>query len=297
MNRLIHAFFSGWLILFLCAQVSAQPNVPAAPAAVLPSMPLAVTLHKTTHLVFPYAIRSVDRGSPSILVQQAEPLENILRVKAGVRDFPETSLTVITADGSLFSFTVSYDEHPAALNLQLAGTAREEPAPVAQLAGGEGSPAALEQQALRVAATQGKVPAQKTHRGGMQLRLDGVYIQGDVLYCRLRVRNRSHIGYDAEALRFHVRERKAGRRTASQEVEVAPLHVHGAWETVRGQAEQVLVVALPKMTLPRQQYLAVELVERRGGRHLQLKVPGRRLLRAAPLLPGKPGAENHGITH
>ena len=260
-------------------------------------MPLTVTLHKTTHLIFPYAIRSVDRGSSSILVQQAEPVENILWVKAGVQDFPETSLTVITADGSLFSFTVSYAEHPAALNLQLDGAARGEPAPVAQLAWGEGNPAALEQQALRVVAAQGKVPARKTRSGRMQLRLDGVYIQGDVLYLRLGVRNRSHIGYDAEALRFYVRERKTGRRTASQVLEVAPLHVHGAWETVRGQAEQVLVVALPKMTLPRQQYLAVELVERRGGRHLQLKVPGRRLLRAAQLLPGKQGAVNHGFTH
>jgi conjugative transposon TraN protein len=295
MKKLTNSTLLALLLLFFGGGVYAQPGAPVAKATALPPLYLAVTLHKTTHLVFPYAIKSVDRGSPAILVQQAAPLENILRVKAGARDFPETNLTVITADGSLFAFTVSYAESPAALTLKVSPKPGN-PVPVALLAAAEGNQAALEQGALLVAAATGNVQGPKARSGGMQLQLGGVFIRGEVLYCQLRIRNRSNIGFDAEQLRFYLRDRQTGRRTASQEQEVAPLYVHGGWETVRGQSEQVLVVALPKMTIPSRQYLAVELLEQRGGRHLQLKVPARTLLHAAWPLPGVASDETYGIT-
>jgi hypothetical protein len=44
--------------------------------------PLTIAVGKTTHLIYPFAIKSVDRGSRDILVQKAKGLENILQVKA-----------------------------------------------------------------------------------------------------------------------------------------------------------------------------------------------------------------------
>ena len=43
-----------------------------------------------------------------------------MRVKAAVRDFPgETNFSVITGDGSFYSFLVSYEEEPEALNINM----------------------------------------------------------------------------------------------------------------------------------------------------------------------------------
>src|SRR5687768_14524787 len=71
---------------------------------------LAISFNKTTSLVFPYSIRSVDRGSRDVLAQKAKGVENVLQVKAGRKGFAETNLTVITADGTLHQFTVTYSD-------------------------------------------------------------------------------------------------------------------------------------------------------------------------------------------
>lgn len=66
---------------------------------------MEVTYDKTSHLIFPTAIRYVDLGSEYLIAGKAEDAENVLRVKASVRNFePETNFSVITNDGR---FTVS----------------------------------------------------------------------------------------------------------------------------------------------------------------------------------------------
>src|SRR3954465_2162110 len=78
--------------------------------------PLQITYNKTTNLVFPYTIKSVDRGSPDILVQKARYADTILQLKAGREGFKETNLSVVTTDGKLYSFLLQYVPSPARLN-------------------------------------------------------------------------------------------------------------------------------------------------------------------------------------
>ena len=63
-------------------------------------------LTKTVHLIFPSAIRYVDLGSQNIIAGKAEDAENVLRVKASVKDFEtETNISVICEDGSFYAST------------------------------------------------------------------------------------------------------------------------------------------------------------------------------------------------
>ena len=67
---------------------------------------LDVTFDKTVHLIFPSAIRYVDLGSQNIIAGKAEDAENVLRVKASVKDFEtETNMSVICEDGSFYAFS------------------------------------------------------------------------------------------------------------------------------------------------------------------------------------------------
>lgn len=81
---------------------------------------LEVTFEKTIHLIFPAPVRYVDLGSSNIIAGQAEDAENVLRVKAAVRDFEtETNLSVICDDGSYYSFNVKYAEEPQKLSIEM----------------------------------------------------------------------------------------------------------------------------------------------------------------------------------
>ncbi len=259
------------------AQQSAGPG----PAVGVTPSSLAVSLYKTSHLVFPFAVKSVDRGSGEILVEQDAALGNVLRVKAGKPGFRETNLTVITADGGLYSFLVTYAADPAVLTLLLPEATP--PGSVPALVGETGcNEASAQRDAARVAADKTPLPGRRDNKFGMQLALRGIYVRGETMYYRLRLRNNSDIPYAADGLRFLIRDKQHTRRTATQEQELQPCYVYGGPASVAAQSERDLVVALPKVTLPATKYLAIRLMEKNGGRHLQLKVPYHMLLRAKP---------------
>ena len=63
----------------------------------IPPHGLEVTYDKTVHILFPAAVRYVDLGSPNLIAGKADGAENVIRVKATVKDFKsETNMSVIT---------------------------------------------------------------------------------------------------------------------------------------------------------------------------------------------------------
>ena len=77
-----------------------------------------IAYSKTTSIVFPYAIKSVDKGSQDILMQKAKGVENILLLKAAKQNFIQTNITVVTADSRLYVFVLNYDEVCPDLNIK-----------------------------------------------------------------------------------------------------------------------------------------------------------------------------------
>lgn len=72
----------------------------------IPPHGLEITYDKTVHVIFPAAVRYVDLGSPNLIAGKADGAENVIRVKATVRDFrTETNMSVITEDGSFYTFS------------------------------------------------------------------------------------------------------------------------------------------------------------------------------------------------
>lgn len=75
----------------------------------VPPYGLEVTYDKTTHIIFPSAVRYVDLGSPNLVAGKADGAENVIRVKAVVKNFRnETNMSVITESGSFYTFNVKY---------------------------------------------------------------------------------------------------------------------------------------------------------------------------------------------
>jgi hypothetical protein len=219
---------------------------------------LSIGTNKVTSLVFPLMIKSVDRGSKDILAQKVRGVENILEVKAAKENFSETNMTVITADGKLYSFLVHYSANPS-LNIKI-----------------ENKPSIFE----KIAAQKKFIRGIRDRKYDMRLQLKGIYIDNDILYYQLELQNYSNLSYDIELLRFFIKDQKQSKRTASQELEQTPLYVYGNTGSVPGQSKIIMVVALPKFTIPDKKLMVVQLMEKNGGRNLSLKINNNKLVKA-----------------
>lgn len=249
----------------------------------IPSRPIEIAFSKTTNLVFPFEIKSVDRGSKDVLAQKAGGIENVLQLKAARQDFDETNLTVITSDGKLYSFLVNYADNPSALNLSFGPAEENRTEKAIRFSDQKINAAEVEFTAGQVAGAKRKAPFKKDERFGVALELNGLFVKDDVIYYRLGLENDTHISYDIDQLRFFIRDQKKARRTATQEVEVKPVYVLGATDKISGKTQQAVVFALPKFTIPDQKYLAIQLMEKNGGRHLALKIHNKTIVRAEPI--------------
>lgn len=234
------------------------------------SSDLQIGYSKTTSIVFPYAIKSVDRGSEDVLVQKAKGVENILLVKAGHQNFTQTNLSVVTADGRLYSFILNYDEEHPILNLVAGKQADLDQEALFSKENENQKP--IQQHAALALSKIKKIKDLKTDRFCIRLQVNGMFIHQDVMYYRLLLGNGSRINYDIDQLRFFIRDQKKPKRTASQEIEISPLFVTSNVKTIPYESEVEVVFALPKFTIPDQKYFAIQLIEKNGGRHLELDI-------------------------
>jgi conjugative transposon TraN protein len=278
MKQICAVLVAGIFLLFTHATAFCQKGPEVLKTTVIEPYPLAITFNKTTNLIFPFAIKSVDQGSRDVLAQKAKGVENILLVKAGKVAFAETNLSIITVDGKLYSFLLRYSDNPSLLNIAFARDTLIENA--LGLPGDEKNEVQTEQMAERVAKEERILHGLKDKAFEMRLRLNGLYIENNVLYFQLELCNRSNLPYDIDLLRFVVKDEQRANRTASQEIELSPLYVYGNTASVRDHATSILVFALPKFTIPDKKYLLIQLMEKSGGRHLHLEVHNRTLVKA-----------------
>lgn len=247
------------------------------------SFPIEITYNKTVNLIFPFAIKSVDKGSRDILAQKAKGAENILQLKAARKDFEQTNLTAITSDGKLYCFVVSYQQQPLQLIIELIKDDSKSSQSSALLSD-QKSEAFLKNLASHAAADPGRLTRIHDTSNKMRLLLSGLCTGDDVLFYRIRVDNRSSISYEIESLRFFISDKKQMKRTAAQQIEIIPLYQHDYTSRIPAHNSEEFVFALPKFTAPDGKQLTIELMEKNGGRHLHLAVQNKSIIKAKPIM-------------
>lgn len=230
----------------------------------------------TTSIVFPYAVKSMDKGSAAILIQKAKGVENILLLKAGLKDFPPTNLTVITSDGSLYGFVLKYEEQCPDLSIK-ADTLTALHHDILFSSENENQKTLQQYASLALVKKKKLIGINKT-RFDIELQLTGLFIHQDVMYFRVVLGNTSRIKYDLDQLRFFIHDQKKTKRTASQELEILPLYATSVLETIYDESESTVVFALPKFTIPEKKYLTIQAVEKNGGRQIEINIKNHELL-------------------
>src|SRR5579871_1212474 len=228
------------LILILLV-ISARP---CFSQSIIGCYPFTVTVNKTSNIVFPYAIKSVDRGSTDLLAQKAKGAENILQLKAAKENFVATTLSVITSDGKLYAFLVSYEAEPKIFNLSFVK--------------GEGKPFVMLSDETEDASTLASnadsilsMPSflyrrEKSMR--MQLILKSIYIKDDLLWFHFSISNHSLIPFAPSYLHFFIRDRSKAKRTAIQQQELTPTHI-SKLSTIGGKRDEEFVCAFNLFTV------------------------------------------------
>lgn len=227
---------------------------------------LCIATDKTTTLIFPFSIKHVDRGTKDLLVQPVKEADNILLIKAAANNFPETNLSVITSDGSVYTFAVCYG-NPEVWVYHLPTQSK----------------IAMSTYANGILDNPKTLKGIKDKSWDLMASVVGIYIKDNVIYYQLQLENQSPIDYDIDFLRFYIRDKKERKRTATQENELTPLYIAGNTTQVKAHNHSVIVVALKKFTIPDAKYLAIQLMEKNGGRHLSLKVGNKKIIQAFPL--------------
>lgn len=276
------------LSISLCAQNDHTKVI--SKDRVIPSYYLEVTYDKTVHLILPSAISYIDLGSSNIIAGKADGAENVLRVKAAVKDFrEETNFSVITDEGSFYSFIVGYAENPTKLNIEMKdfihdGKLVNRPNNSMEIylsELGDESPQTIRLAMEKIYKTNRKtVKHVKSKQFGIEFFLRGIFSHNGKLYLHTRVENTTEIPYDIDFIVFKVVDKKVAKRTAIQETIIKPVRAYNYMTLISGNSSECTVFAFEKFTIPNKKQLVVELFEKNGGRHQEFVIKNNDLAKA-----------------
>ena len=256
----------------------------------VPPYGLEVTYDKTTHIIFPSAVRYVDLGSPNLVAGKADGAENVIRVKAVVRNFrDETNMSVITESGSFYTFNVKYADEPLLLNIEMKdfihdGSKVNRPNNALDIylkELGSESPKLVQ---LINKSIHKENKRHVKHIGskafGIQYLLRGIYTHNGLLYFHTQVRNQSNVPFEVDFVTFKIVDKKVMKRTAIQEQIVFPLRAYNYATLVAGNKDERTMFTFDKFTIPAGKVLVVELNEKSGGCHQSFTVESEDIVRA-----------------
>ncbi|WP_369809667.1 conjugative transposon protein TraN [uncultured Duncaniella sp.] len=256
----------------------------------IPPHALEVCYNKTTHIIFPAEIVYCDLGNENLVAGLADGAKNVLRVKSAFKSFKqETNLSVITEDGSYYTFNVKFAKEPLLLSIEMTdflhdGEAVNRPNNAQEIyleKLGQESPMLVK---LIMKSIYKQNKREIKHIGskcfGVQFLLKSIYVNNGLLYFHTELKNTSNIAFDIDYVMFKIVDKKVVKRTAMQEQVVEPLRAQNYVTVVHGKSTEHTVFALEKFTIPDDKQLIIEIAEKEGGRHQSFVVDNEDIVRA-----------------
>jgi conjugative transposon TraN protein len=256
----------------------------------IPPYGLEVTSQKTVHVIFPSPIVYVDLGSDKIIAAKAGSAENVLRVKSAEQYFfEETNMSVITANGSFYTFNVKFAVEPEKLNIEMQnflhdGSVVNRPNNSMDifLTELQNETPAMVQMIMKTIYHQNARPVR--HIGsrafGVQFLLKGIYSHNGMLYFFTELRNTTNVPYHIDYLTMKIVDKNLVQRTTIQETVIRAVRAYNHVTSVGARSVERTVFAVPIFTIPQEKKLVFELGEKHGGRGQLFEVDNTDLVRA-----------------
>ncbi|MEC5143102.1 conjugative transposon protein TraN [Chitinophaga sp. 212800010-3] len=260
------------LMILVSGFFNAQAQVPAYPQSI------QVGKNTTTMLVFPTAIKDADRGSADIIIQPVKNARHVLKVKAVKDGFQQTNLTVFTEDDKIYTVSVSYNPSPFELAYNFTQAPLNLPPATERPLNDPEVQAQSELIAGLLPIT--RHPAKRSY--AMEMRLDGIYAKGGVLFFQFSLTNHSNIPFSLAFLRTYHRDKTKAKRSSRMEKEVLPRYF-AQRPVIDPHTSGHFVVAMDQFTIADNKLFVMECFEKNGDRHMALKIKGKHILRARSL--------------
>lgn len=256
----------------------------------IPPYGMEVAYDKTVHVIFPSAVRYVDLGSPNLIAGKADGAENVIRVKATVKNFrTETNFSVITESGSFYTFNVKYADEPLLLNIEMKdfihdGSTVNRPNNALDVYLQELGCESPKLVHLIMKSIHKNNKREIKHIGsksfGIQYLLRGMYTHNGLLYFHTQIKNSSNVPFDVDFITFKIVDKKVAKRTAIQEQVIFPLRAYNYATCVAGNKDERTIFTMEKFTIPEDKQVVVELHEKSGGRHQSFVIENEDIVRA-----------------
>ena len=279
MDGIVHTFILnyGTNLPFIAFQVSDVRSE-------IPFYEIELSHKQTSHLIFDKKVVEVSAGVDTIIAEQAEGIDNVIKCKSiasGFESFDETSLTIVTEDGNLYPFVITYKESPDVVNYNISNESQVE--------------AIFSDYSLRE--PEMKNLAKKILKEGTQLRnlgvmenkmvfgLRSIFVHNDVMMFFLDVQNNSQVDYEIDFIKSYVINKRTSKKQAFQTDEKSPIYIYSesVSERIAAKGSYSVVFFFRRFTIPDKHNLFFELFEKNGGRHIKFTVPNKVLLNAKHL--------------
>lgn len=247
---------------------------------------IEVTFDKTVHILFPSKVIYIDLGSNHIIAGKADGAENVIRIKSATEDFiGETNFSVICDDGSFYSFNARYTDEPSMLNIDMKSLTKdhrqftsnnniaETSSTVYLTELGKESPEVVNMIMETIYNDNKRL---LRHLGSKQQKIQftvyGMYVHHGMFYFHTMIQNNSQVPFDIDYIKFKVVNTQSAKRSPVQEIALNPVRTYHDTIQIKGKSKARTVYALPKFTLPKNQIIVVELIEKDGGRHQSIQI-------------------------
>ncbi len=234
---------------------------------------IELAFNKTSHLFFSSNIKYVDTGTQDVI---KESNNNILKIAAAIRDFEETNLTVVTSDNVVYSFILRYNEDVKTLTYffnDRQGMKIETDTSDSSETVNDEKNVLYKRNCAKIKDSGEELSRQGAYNKKISLSLTNVFIIDDRLYFKLILSNSSSIDYDVELLEFRLVNKKRMKKSPIQEDILTPLFVYNPLKEIKSNSQKTYsVFVFDKFTVPKEKKLVIEMIEKRGGRHIKFSV-------------------------
>lgn len=235
----------------------------------------------TSHIIVPSAVEDIAIGYDNIISEQAEEIDNIVKVKSSLteeEEFFQTSIIVITKKGEIFPMLVDYNKNPSELNISFA----KEKQNSALFSGVNVNDVQMREMAEWIVQRGQKINDIGMDNYKMIFQLNSVYTDQDIIAFYISAKNLSRIDYPVDFIKSYIRDKKITKKTAMQEEEIYPIYVYYSSDDkiVKGKDKFNIVLFYKKFTIPQKRILYFEMFELDGGRHIKFSASNNTILAA-----------------
>ncbi|SHK73479.1 conjugative transposon protein TraN [Epilithonimonas mollis] len=282
------------LLLFTVPFCNAQTATPEQIISDLPE--LEITEGINLHMISPEPIQYVDLSTDKLTGDL--PASNIARIKitdTGISDkdkkkqpipfFSGDTVGIITVVGQ--SFIAQYKAvYKSQNNLNTITNIHIQPEAMQPIEFDKitFSNRELRKFALEIIQKQpDKKPVRTENNLNLTMQLNNVYVMGDYIFLDMTFKNTSNLGYDLEALKFSIEDKKIHKATNNQSIEMTPVFQLNPQKHFRKNLRNIYV--FKKFTYPNSKVMMIRMIEEQlSGRTIEMKVNYSDILKADTFL-------------